>query len=201
MIKILITFALYGGLISRLHGLQTSLLSKSVMNVLWALPLAFWSAMIVAEYPHHEYWQVALSSFFAGAACTAGKATGHGRVWNPFSPLDLSKDPEQIEAVTSWLIGRVSDFWYKTIAMALIGLAAVSGAAIVVSFYSPLGGAIIAVGGMMKALAYIIGRKFSPNLGKHLDEPTEYGEVLTGIFAYTAMGLAVILYGVVGYVR
>src|SRR5574343_1337744 len=116
MLKYILVFALYGGVISRLHGAGTPWLSKSAKNALWAIPLAFWSGMIVAAYPYHEQWQVALGSFFAGIACTAGKATGHGRVWNPYLPLDLSKDPEQIERVIFWLYGRVSDFWYKTIA-------------------------------------------------------------------------------------
>jgi len=80
------------------------------------------------------------------------KGTGHGRIWRPDLPLDLSKEPEKAEYLLRWLYGRVSDYWYKVIAMALIGLAAVSGAVLAFAFTSPLAGLCVAIGGLCKGL-------------------------------------------------
>lgn len=84
------------------------------------------------------------------------KAMGHGRVWRPDLPLDTSKEPEKIEYIIRGLHGRVSDFWYKVIAMALVGLAAVSGAVIAFAIASPLAGLCVAVGGLCKGLNAVL---------------------------------------------
>lgn len=57
-----------------------------------------------------------------------------------------------MEYLLGGLHGRIPDFYYKIIAMAVIGLAAVSGAAIAFAFASPLAGLCVAAGGLCKGL-------------------------------------------------
>lgn len=80
------------------------------------------------------------------------KTMGHGRIFVPSVPLDVSKEPEKIEYLTEWLYGRVPDFWYKTIAMALVGVAACLGAVISFSISSPMAGLCVAAGGLFKGV-------------------------------------------------
>lgn len=179
-------FGLYGAFISRLHGGGWGIkLPKILKNIIWAIPFGVVSFMAMAHGTSLTVLWVWIWTVLATALCLLGKATGHGRVWNPFSPVNTMVEPEQLEYVVFWLYGRISDFWYKTVAMGLIGFAAVSGAAIVVGCVYPLWGLLIGLGGFVgKPLAYIIGRKMRPAWVANRFEPTEVGELLTGFFAY-----------------
>jgi len=98
------------------------------------------------------------------------KTMGHGRIWRPDLPLDVSKEPEKIEYLIGWLHGRVPDLWYKTAGMALVGLAACSGAVIAFAIASPLAGLAVAVGGLFKGVNALIFR-----------EATEVREAMDGV--------------------
>lgn len=190
----IILFGLIGGVLSRWHGggfIGGS--PKTLKNILWALPFGLCSFFAVLPYTTN------LVSILIGTTaiglCVAGKATGHGRVWNPFFPLDESKRPEKLEYVVLPLRKFLPDFWYKFIAMALIGFAACSGAVFALGYVNVWSGCLVAIGGLLKAVAYVFGRKFQfifSDFGDEFDEPTEIGEFLTGFFAYTFLGLAVV---------
>lgn len=182
--------ALYGAFISRWHGGGWNVkASKTLKNIIWAIPFGIVSFMALALGTILPAWIVWTGTVLATALCAVGKATGHGRVWNPFLPLNVLIDAEQLEILTFWLYGRISDFWYKTIAMGVIGFAAVSGAALAVGYVYPLWGLVIGLGGFIgKPLAYIIGRKYRPEWLAKRFEPTEVGELLTGFFAYLPLG-------------
>lgn len=124
-------FGLYGAFISRLHGGGWGIkLPKVLKNIIWAIPFGLCS--IFAVLPHTSFFVSVVIATIGFALCIAGKSTGHGRVWNPFTPINTLVEPEKLEYVVFWLYGRISDFWYKIVAMGVIGFAAVSGAAIVV---------------------------------------------------------------------
>ena len=120
---------------------------KAIKNLAWCLPFA------VCVGIYCPFWTLVFVPL-----CYL-KTTGHGRVWIPTLPLDTTKDPEKAEYLLKWLYGRVSDYWYKVIAMALIGFAAVSGAAIAFAFVSPLSALCIAVGGLFKGVNAAIFRE------------------------------------------
>ena len=77
--------------------------------------------------------------------------------------------------------------------MAVTGLAAVSGSVIAFMTINPLAAIIIALGGLLKGVAYEIGTYILPNQNqsgiKDLNYKTEIGEFVRGLFAYG--GLAV----------
>lgn len=125
--------AWHGG---RIHGGDP----KALKNLAWCLPF------IIAVGIYCPWWTIVFTPL-----CYL-KTTGHGRVWVPTVPLDTSKEPEKVEYLLRGLYGRVSDYWYKVIAMAVIGFAGVSGAAIAFAFTSPLAGLCVAIGGLFKGV-------------------------------------------------
>jgi hypothetical protein len=193
-IVFIVLFGLIGGLLSRWHGggfLSGS--PKTLKNILWALPFGLCS--LSAVLPYTTNLVSVLIATTALCLCVAGKATGHGRVWNPYSPLDETKKPEKLEHLIMPLRKILPAFWYKFIAMALIGFSACSGAVFAFGYVNVWSGCLVAIGGLLKAVAYVFGRKFQfifSDFGDELDEPTEIGEFLTGFFAYTFLALALI---------
>lgn len=192
--------AALGGLglfLSRWHGGGFISGSPKVLkNILWALPFAG-----VAFFAHTG----TAAWVWAGVAlalCLFGKATGHGGgmdlAHSPKEPGgNPSRSPENLERLIIWLYDDLPRYWYDALILVLVGFAAVSGAAIAVAVVNPLAGILIALGGCLKALAYMVGwaaHDHAPQLLAGLpddfDEATEIGEALTGFFAYTALGLA-----------
>lgn len=135
------------GVLSSWHGgaITVPYDYKAIKNIAWCIPalivsliyLPFWCAIFIP--------------------LCALKGIGHGRIWNPRLPLDISKSPEAVERWGFYrLYGTVSDLWYKVIAMALTGFAAVSGAFIAFLFVNPLSAFCVALGGLSKGLNAII---------------------------------------------
>lgn len=133
------------------------------------------------------YLFVCLPSWWAVAAYLAavlGKRTGHG------GGLDLGRwagprETEKLEYLIVWLRGRIPEYWYDVLIMAITGLSVSLVAGIVT------GNIWIALSGLLKAPAYMIGWAVYPNgHGKgipHLNEATAIGEFLTGFFCVGAL--------------
>lgn len=189
----LLVLIVYGTFVSRWHGggfIPGS--PKIIKNFLWAAPMA-----AVAFYATSNYWVYAL----ALALCMIGKGTGHGGgmdlAHSPKEPGgNPSRSPEKLEHLILWLHGKIPQYWYDALLLVIVGLAAVSGAALAVGSVNLYAGLTIALGGALKAPAYMIGWKLFPSKRgsvEEFDEATEVGEGLTGFFAYTGIALAIVL--------
>lgn len=178
-IPIIIAAAYLGGWLSRWHGGGMFEAPKVIKNITWALPLTAIACYVSG------WWGL------LGLLCIA-KGTGHGRVWNPFIPLDTTKTPEKLEWPILWLHGKIPDFSYKVIALSLIGLAATLGAAIAIGITSPAAGALCALGGALKPVGYVVGWVFWPD--NHKSYATRTGEWGGGIPAYGLTAVGVFLY-------
>ena len=184
---IVLAFSMIGGIISRWHGggfIGGS--PKIIKNLMWGSPFGLVVFLITNN------WWLGLAAL---AVCAAGKATGHGR---GMSLLDqVTGKPERLEFIVSWLYGRVSDYWYQFSILSVAGAASVFGGVITLSHVNPLYGLILAVCGLIKGAAYAIGWKIYPNgIGrgiKDLSEATQIGEFLSGVFAYSSLGLVALL--------
>jgi hypothetical protein len=187
-----IVFALLGGALSRWHGggfVGGS--PKMLKNFLWALPLA------IGSYIATQSWMLSL---IALVLCMFGKATGHGGGIdlgrNPKEP-GAGRSPEKLEYLILWLHGRMPRYWYDALLLAIVGIAAVSGAILAMAFVNPVAALFVAIGGAMKGLAYMIGWEFEKLLvtvePDDFNEPTELGEFLAGFFAYLAFALAFVM--------
>lgn len=170
-------FGILGSIISRFHGGGfVSSVPKVYKNILWALPFAG-----ATFYITHNYYLIIPAS----ALCLL-KCLGHGRGFRLHEPMAPFSEPELVEKIIpEWL----PIYWYKVAIMTTTGLAAVSGAAICIAGYHPLAGAVIAVGGAAKGLAYMIGEEVTSKY------PTEIGELLTGFFAFAALYAGVFYFG------
>ncbi len=172
---------------------------KVLKNILWALPFAG-----VAYFAHTG----SAAWIWAGVAlalCLFGKATGHGGgmdlAHSPKEPGgNPARSPEKLERLILWLYDDLPRYWYDALILVLVGLAAVSGAALAVGVVNSAAGLVIALGGCLKAAAYMVGwaiNDYAPQLLDDLpddfDEATEIGEALTGFFAYLALGIGALM--------
>jgi hypothetical protein len=192
----ILLLSIYLGISSRIHGggfLKE--LPKQVRNFLWALPFA-WVTGIVLNI-HYGLWIAITGSILVTALCMLGKTLGHGNGidlghFKPKKPVKY--EPEKAEYPLLWLRGRIHDYWYDVILMAWFGLLSVLGASIAFGFVSIPAAIIIALGGLMKGVAYMIGwAVYDEGTGEGLEEfneATEIGEFLTGVFAGLALGVA-----------
>lgn len=204
-----ILLAVYGGLISRIHGGGlVHNIPKTIKNLLWALPLAAASSYLVyrdrgALWIYDYGYEVGITFMvltFAAIAglCTIGKATGHGGgIDLATSSLEPGKgrEPEKLEYLILWLHDRIPRYWYDALLLLIVGVAAVSGAALAAASVNVWAGAVVVAGGASKSVAYMLGWRYAVKMTVDLSEPTEFGELLTGAFAYGAMGIAMGLCG------
>lgn len=170
-----------GGFVSRWHGggfIPGS--PKGLKNAIWALPFAVATGLLAS-------WWLAPIAF---VLCLAGKATGHGGGMDLGTWTKPRKD-EALEFIVKPLQGKIPEYWYDVIQMCLYGLAAVSGAVFCIAWFNPLAAGIIALGGLMKGPAYMIGWAVDKPTDKI--EPTAIGEFLTGVFAFGACAVTVLV--------
>lgn len=198
MILILIS-GLIGGLISRWHGGGFNLKSsKTLKNIVWAAPFALCSVFPLLQYTN--IFVAGLIEAMTLLLCLSGKATGHG------GGMDLGhstkepyagRKPEKLEYLILWLHGKISQYHYDAILLAIIGFAAVSGGVLVFGYLNIWAGFIIAVGGLLKSFSYMIGWALSDDdlevMPNDLREPTAVGEFLTGFFAYSSLAIATMM--------
>jgi len=179
---LLIPLIVLGGLISRFHGGGfKGGVNKTLKNFLWALPFCIVIYLI----------NPLLTPL--GLLCML-KATGHGRGLGSDEPLRDDMSPEKIEYILLWLQPSLTDRAYKHLIMAFTGLLAVSGAVIAFMFINPLGAAVIALSGLLKGVAYELGIPMAKVISvKNFKYKTEWGEFLTGIFAYGGLAVGFII--------
>jgi len=105
---------------------------------------------------------------------TLAVLTGHGRGMSLREPL--RGEPDTLEFVVSWAQPYLPVYWYKALLLAVTGLAVTLPAGIVLM--NPL----IALSGILKAVAYMIGWEFF----RH-EVATARGEFFTGFFLWSAL--------------
>lgn len=197
---IIFIFALIGGWLSRMCGGAPPKLRWGLEQWVYALPylvvsLPVTTALAVVlsvKKDNRRYFKAIALLPFLGAV--AGKRTGHGNA------LDLGRlphpaDDEQLEFLIKPLFGKISDYWYDVLLMAVTGLATTLVTGLLFLFYAPFYGLLILLSGLMKGPSYMGGWAIYPNgSGKgipYLNEATAIGEFLTGFFAYAALGAAI----------
>lgn len=188
MIAVKSLFTLLGGILSRLCGSDKYGLPLGLEQWLYALP---YGLINIAG----GWWAIAA---FAGAFL--GKRTGHGRGMSLKEPMKVGSKPEKLEYLVLWLQDKMSTYWYKVLITAVTGLATTLAAGIIFAIYQDtFWGIFIALSGLTKAAAYMIGWEIFPDGKDHdfpiteLDEATEIGEALTGLFGYAALVLAILM--------
>lgn len=138
----------------------------------------------------------------------------HGKVFDlgtaRKSSAPFGEDPEWYDGILYPLYGKIPEYWYDAIGLAVSGLSYTIPVGLFMA--DPTGdyfteGLIIALSGALKAPAYMIGRCFStsyPELADvsefkavdkvlNLRHATEWGEVLTGFFLWTCAGTIIYL--------
>jgi len=175
----IVLITLIGGLISRMSGSKDFNIGYGLEQWLYALPYGLIN--ITAS-----WWQALLS--YVGAF--VGKRTGHG------GGIDMGtyphpRDPEKLEYLIIKLRGRIPEYWYDALLMSITGLAVslVSGIVFAVNI-DLLSGALLAVSGATKGLAYMLGWAIFPKghdgnpHDSEFDEATELAEFFTGLFGW-----------------
>jgi len=189
---ILIT-SLYLALASRIHGGLLHF-SKTLKNGLWAIPFGVVTFVIYKQEFGLE-WQTYLATlvaFAGGFLKGTGNGGGNDLATNPKEP-GKGRKLEKVEIlIYPWLYNRIPRYWYDVVLMSILGLTAVIVPALVIGYCSLILGCLVALGGLLKGLAYIIGWYLFPN--SYDERNTETGEALTGFFAGLFLGFA----GVIG---
>lgn len=146
---------------------------RPIPQGLFSLPYAIITYIFYLEY---TTWDNALlPALIVLALTTAGACTGHGR------GMDLGDtdngEPERLEFLITWLKPHVSLYWYDAALLAVTGLAITLPAGI--ATLNP----VLALSGLLKAPAYMIGKFGCPR------DHVEAGELLTGAVLWGALCL------------
>jgi len=186
-------FGLAGACVYRWRGSSSKykkFLPRPINQLLFALPFAYF-ALSAGWFPAFIVW----------VFTTLFTLSGHG------NSMDLAHAPrgvdnERYEMLIFWLRGKVPEYWYD-----VMGLA-VSGMLVSLPLGVAIGNPLVAVSGALKAPAYMIGwfmHEYCPKVKKingignnyygvkylprHLDLATEIGEFLTGFLMWGSLWL------------
>lgn len=206
---LIVSFALLGGWFSRMCGGGPPKLPWGLDQWIYAFPYMLIALLPSAtilyllkfvddeKKPNWKYVALVAVGPYLGAL--VGKRTGHG------GGLDMGRsekepfagrDPEKLEYLILWLHDKMPRYWYDALIMAITGLAVTLVPGIVVAFLDLWAGVFLALSGLSKAPAYMIGYLIYPNgQGRgipHLNEGSAIGEFLTGFFGYGALGITFI---------
>ncbi len=179
IILAIVLFVFIGGLISRMSGSSHFNIGHGLEQWLYAVPYALINI-------NAAWWQILLS--YAGAFI--GKRAGHG------GGIDMGTYPhpretEKLEYLIVWLRGRIPEYWYDALIMAVTGLAVslVSGVVFAINV-DVVSGIVLALSGATKGLAYMLGWAIYPSghdgapHDSEFDEATELAEFFTGVFGW-----------------
>lgn len=164
-------FALIGGFLSRLCG-RKSVIPFGLEQFLYAIPygLIFMGSL----------WGI--PAFIAGVA---GKRTGHGQYISLGNFRQPYGNDEPLDCIVRFFFGfdYGGNYWRCVAGLAVTGMAVTLLPGLLYGLVvNPLMGAVIAISGMSKALAYMIGWfLYEKNL---IGRPTVIGEILTGAFGW-----------------
>ncbi|PZQ44866.1 MAG: hypothetical protein DI551_09195 [Micavibrio aeruginosavorus] len=209
-----LTFALLGGWLSRMCGGGPPKLPWGLDQWIYALPYMLISipataSMIIILYNADKASKGKYAFVIKPPAMIAvapfvgaflGKRTGHG------GGMDLGtnakepghgREPEALEFFILSIHGKIPQYWYDALLLAITGFAVTLLTGVVICFVDVPAGLLIAFSGLLKAPAYMIGRKIYPEgNGKgipYLNEATAIGEYLTGFFGWGALALALVM--------
>lgn len=186
-------------IISRWHGGGFFKSPKTLKNLAWGFVCA--SPVAYAYYQSGFTPLLTIVVFILVLiGCAIGKATGHG------GGMDLSHNPkepgagrelERVESLIFWAYSYLPRRVYDGLILMLTGVAAVLAGVVALAFVSPIGACILLYCGAAKWLAYEIGWRLYPEGNSEgpwqdVDEPTEIGELLTGLFV--GLGLATVIF-------
>jgi hypothetical protein len=135
------------------------------------------------------------------ALCMLTRNTGHGGGMDMATSVKepgAGREPEKLEYLILWLHPILPRYWYDALLLSIIGLAGALAPAIAIGLINPTAGALVAFGGAFgKASGYMIGWEiFEDGSGegpKDLNEATEIGELLYGLFYYVSFFTALAL--------
>lgn len=179
-VKIIIA-CIIGAFLSRMCG-RKSVIPLGLEQFFYAMPYLFVATMPL--------------TLVTGAACVAsylsavmGKRTGHGQYLDlGYGIRQPEENDEKLDFIVRLFFGKDDGgmYWRSVAGMAVTGLAVTLLPGVCYGFMvNPLGGAVIAVSGASKGMAYMIGWALSrKGLILHA---TEMGEHLTGAFGWGAM--------------
>lgn len=153
-------------------------------NFLYALPYAL---PIVAV--SNNWIAGALFGIFGVLCATVGKGQANRVFMDLGTWTGPERKPHNYEPFLQWLMPKTkfSDpYKYDYIGLMLVGLAPALVPAVICGFYSPVSGAILALGGVCKSAGYGMGYVFNRRY------MTETGEFLTGLFAGLSIALVML---------
>ena len=162
-----------GALISRWHGGGFFKLGKVWISLIWAVPFAY----LLSIYNP-------CLAIPALAMCALGKSTGIGN-FRDLATSTFSIKLEKLEFIILWLKPKMPEYWYDVLGLSLTGLTAVSGG-LLIAPYNPLGACLIALGGLLRPIGYMIGWKvFKP------EGATVFGEYVTEFIAFLPLAFLI----------
>lgn len=186
-----------GAFMSRWHGGGFISGSPKILKAfLWSFPFA--AASVLAHWGI-VWWALALVGVTVLAACMVFKNTGHGGgmdLAHSVKEPDAGREPEKLEYLILWLHGKMPQYWYDALMLAIIGLFSTLAPAIALGWVNLPAGIVMALGGLLgKPLGYMIGWALADaglikDLPYDFNHGTAVGEFLTGLFAYSALAAA-----------
>ncbi len=182
---IFILIALAWGWIKRMSGGAPPKLPLGLDQWVFALPYLLCAfPVLIASAGAAKFSKGKIASIFViYMAAVTGTRTGHGGGIDMGTSTKERKD-EALEFIIKPLHGRISEYWYDALLLAVTGLAVTIPAGLGLAFINPLAGLSVAASGLWKAVAYMIGWMIYPEgQGRgltHLNEATAIGEFLHG---------------------
>ena len=184
---------LIGAVLSRWHGGGFIGGSPKILKAfLWSVPFAALSAFVHWD---KDWWIVASIAAAVLAFTMVFRNTGHGGGMDlAHSPKEpgAGRTPERLEYLILWLHGRMPQYWYDFLLMAIIGLFGALPLAIALWPVNMMAALVLVIFGTVgKCVSYangwIIYDEVEDIFPKDLEEATAIGEFLYGFFAVAAI--------------
>jgi len=197
-------FSFIGGYISRMTGGGGIDLPLGLEQWVYTIPMVLLGGYVA--FPELSSLSYYYSVPIVGAfwfISMLGKRLGHGQYMDLGHFTGKVSTPEKIEFIVKRFFGKDpslngnpkgGSFWRDFFGLSIVGLGPVLPLVILLLSYGlTLEGSLVALGGLLKAVAYIIGWEkpfFKKQRWLGLYESTAEGEFLTGILSYLSIGIA-----------